>query len=78
MRHLHLEAALSADPTITVNRNGLSFDMPVDAKLSAALNLLLTFYAKVRVGIDVGKTTVGDTAGRPQYLVEMQPIRELV
>lgn len=31
------------------------------------------------LGIDVGNVTVRDTAGRPQYLVEMQqPIRELV
>jgi uncharacterized protein (DUF1501 family) len=31
------------------------------------------------LGIDVSKVTVRDTAGRPQYLVEMQhPIRELV
>jgi hypothetical protein len=59
--NLHLEAAISADPTITVNRNGLSFDMPVDAKLSAALNLILTFYAKVRVGIDVGLFSIMKT-----------------
>jgi hypothetical protein len=52
--NLHLEAALSADPTITVDRNGLNFDMPVDAKLTAALNLVLTFFAKVKVGLDVG------------------------
>jgi hypothetical protein len=52
--NLHLEAALSADPTITVNRNGLSFDMPVNAKLTAALQLVLTFFAKVKVGLDLG------------------------
>ncbi len=59
--NLHLEAAVSADPTITVNRNGLSFDMPVDAKLSAALNLILTFFLKVKVGIDVGLFSIMKT-----------------
>lgn len=52
--NLHLEAAISADPTITANRNGLSFDMPVNAQLSAALSLVLSFFAKVKVGLDVG------------------------
>ncbi|MFM8286692.1 MAG: DUF1501 domain-containing protein [Planctomycetaceae bacterium] len=30
------------------------------------------------LGIDVGSTTIRDSAGRPQYLTEMGPIRELV
>ncbi len=59
--NLHLEAALSADPTITCNRNGLSFDMPVEAKLTAALNLILSFFAKVKVGIDVGLFSIMKT-----------------
>jgi hypothetical protein len=62
--NLHLEAALNADPTMTVNRNGLSFDMPVDAKLTAALNLILTFFAKVKVGVDVGLFSIMKTVWR--------------
>jgi hypothetical protein len=30
------------------------------------------------LGIDVSSTTIRDSAGRPQYLTEMGPIRELV
>ena len=71
--NLHLEAALSADPTITVNRNGLSFDMPVRADLTAALNLILTFFAKVRVGIDVGLFSIMKTVWR--YEVSPDPLR---
>ena len=62
--NLHLEAALEADPTITVNRNGLSFDMPVNAQLSAALSLVLSFFAKVKVGIDVGLFSIMKTVWR--------------
>ena len=62
--NLHLEAAISADPTITMNRNGLSFDMPVQAELSAALNLILSFFAKVRVGLDVGLFSIMKTVWR--------------
>ncbi len=71
--NLHLEAALSADPTITVNRNGLSFDMPVDARLSAALNLVLTFFAKVKVGLDVGLFSIMKTVWR--YEKSPDPLR---
>ncbi len=71
--NLHLEAALSADPTITVNRNGLSFDMPVDARLTAALNLILTFFAKVRVGLDVGIFSIMKTVW--EYDKSPDPIR---
>ncbi|MCO4760987.1 MAG: DUF4157 domain-containing protein [Myxococcales bacterium] len=62
--NLHLEAAINARPTITANRNGLSFDMPVSAELSAALRLILTFFAKVRVGIDVGLFSIMKTVWR--------------
>lgn len=65
--NLHLEAAISADPTISLNRNGLSFDMPVTAELSAALNLILDFFAKVRVGIDVGLFSIMKTVWRYGY-----------
>ena len=71
--NLHLEAAITADPCITVNRNGLSFDMPVDARLSAALNLILTFFAKVRVGIDVGLFSIMKTVWR--YDKSPDPLR---
>ncbi len=71
--NLHLEAALNADPTITVNRNGLSFDMPVRADLTAALNLILTFFAKVRVGIDVGLFSIMKTVWR--YDVSPDPLK---
>ncbi|MEY3011723.1 MAG: hypothetical protein RIT45_458 [Pseudomonadota bacterium] len=71
--NLHLEAAISADPTITVNRNGLSFDMPVRAELIAALNLILTFFAKVRVGIDVGLFSIMKTVWR--YDVSPDPLK---
>jgi hypothetical protein len=71
--NLHLEAALSADPTITVNRNGLSFDMPIDARLTAALNLILTFFAKVKVGIDVGLFSIMKTVW--QYENSPDPLR---
>ncbi len=59
--NLHLEAAIDANPTLTVNRRGLGFDMPVDARLSAALNLILTFFAKVKVGLDLGVVSVMET-----------------
>ncbi len=62
--NLHLEAAISARPTITANRTGLSFDMPITAELSAALRLILTFFAKVRVGIDVGLFSIMKTVWR--------------
>ena len=71
--NLHLEAALSADPTITVNRNGLAFDMPVDARLTAALNLVLTFFAKVKVGLDVGLFSIMKTVWR--YEKSPDPLR---
>lgn len=71
--NLHLEAALSADPTITVNRNGLAFDMPVDARLSAALNLVLTFFAKVKVGLDVGLFSIMATVW--QYEKSPDPLK---
>ncbi len=70
--NLHLEAAISARPTITANRNGLSFDMPVAAELSAALRLILTFFAKVRVGIDVGLFSIMKTVWR--YDVSPDPL----
>ncbi len=59
--NLHVEAAVDADPVMTVNRRGLGFDMPVDARLSAALNLILTFFAKVKVGLDLGVASVMET-----------------
>ena len=71
--NLHLEAAISADPTITVNRNGLTFDMPVSAELSAALNLILSFFAKVRVGIDVGLFSIMKTVWR--YSASPDPLQ---
>ncbi|MBM4343343.1 MAG: DUF4157 domain-containing protein, partial [Deltaproteobacteria bacterium] len=71
--NLHLEAAVSADPTITVSRNGLAFDMPVDARLSASLNLILTFFAKVRVGLDLGLFSIMKTVWR--YDKSPDPIR---
>ena len=30
------------------------------------------------MGIDISSTTIVDTTGRPQYLVEHQPIKELL
>jgi hypothetical protein len=71
--NLHLEAAISADPTITVDRNGLRFDMPVDARLSAALNLILTFFAKVKVGLDLGFFSIMKTVW--QYDKSPNPLR---
>ena len=70
--NLHLEAAIKATPTITANRNGLSFDMPVSAELSAALRLILTFFAKVRVGLDVGLFSIMKTVWR--YDVSPDPL----
>jgi len=71
--NLHLEAAIRANPTITVNRNGLSFDMPIDAQLKAQLNLILTFFAKVRVGLDVGLFSIMTTVWR--YEKSPDPLR---
>lgn len=70
--NLHLEAAITARPTITANRNGLSFDMPVEAELSAALRLILTFFAKVKVGIDVGLFSIMKTVW--QYEMSPDPL----
>ncbi len=71
--NLHLEAAIDANPTLTVNRRGLGFDMPVDARLSAALNLLLTFFAKVKVGLDLGIVSVMETVW--QYNKSPDPLK---
>jgi hypothetical protein len=71
--NLHLEAAISARPTLRVDRNGLAFDMPVDARLTAALNLILTFFAKVRVGLDVGLFSIMKTVW--QYEKQPDPLR---
>jgi hypothetical protein len=71
--NMHMEAALSARPTMGVSRDGLTFDMPVDAQLSAALNLILTFFAKVRVGLDVGLFSIMKTVW--QYDVVPDPLR---
>lgn len=71
--NLHLEAAIAATPTLRVDRNGLAFDMPVDARLTAALNLILTFFAKVRVGLDVGLFSIMKTVW--QYDKSPDPLR---
>lgn len=71
--NLHLEAAVRATPTFTVNRSGLSFDMPVDAQLRAQLNLILTFFAKVKVGLDVGLFSIMSTVWH--YDKSPDPIR---
>ena len=57
------EAALSADPTITVNRNGLSFDMPVRADLTAEGCLpFLYFRAGASKGVDLGYVALPSSA----------------
>lgn len=71
--NLHLEAGIEARPTMTVNRRGLGFDMPVDARLSAALNLILTFFAKVKVGLDVGLFSIMETVW--QYDKSPDPLK---
>lgn len=71
--NLHLEAAIAATPTLRVDRNGLAFDMPVDARLTAAMNLILTFFAKVRVGLDVGLFSIMKTVW--QYDKSPDPLR---
>ena len=71
--NLHLEAAIDARPTMTVNKRGLGFDMPVDARLSAALNLILTFFAKVKVGLDLGVVSVMETVW--QYDKSPDPLK---
>ena len=47
--------------------------MPVRADLTAALNLILTFFAKVRVGIDVGLFSIMKTVWR--YDVSPDPLK---
>jgi len=75
--NLHLAAALRATPTITVNRAGLSFDMPVSADVTAALNLLLEFYAKVRVGLDVGLFSIMKTVWNYPFAKKTLPIAQM-
>ena len=47
--------------------------MPVDARLSAALNLILTFFAKVKVGLDLGVVSVMETVW--QYDKSPDPLK---
>ena len=64
--------------------NGLTLDQtfapggPQDER-----SALFTFYNEgttlyQNLGLDPTKVTIKDPAGRPQYLTEMQPIRELI